>query len=554
MVAGLLSAAVGVALLGRVEAGSPLTTVTSSRTTKQPTRIASSASRRGRPRPGEDGPGTLTVCPGPCQTRDVPVCLHEVAGGEGAVDETVDRTGDAPSPDTVRDRALRRAHEHAATWLHSLGDRPVPARVDADTVADALGRELPDGPAEAADVVDLLASAGEPGLTAMPSGRFFGFVTGGSHPAALAADWLVSVWDQNAILRKVTPAVAAVEEVAAGWLLELLGLPGGCGVGFVTGATAANFTGIAAGRDELLRRAGWDPVRGLAGGPPLRVVAGRERHDSVELALRYAGLPRPELVDVDREGRVVPGALREALDASPAVPTLLLLQAGNLHSGAFDPFEACVGLAHEYGAWVHVDGAFGLWAAASPSHAHLTAGVEAADSWATDAHKTLNVPYDCGIAVVRDPAALTAAMGGHGDYLIADAAGDAIDRVPEMSRRARGVPVWAALRAMGRSGVAQMVDRMCAQARTFADAIGTIEGAEILNDVVLTQVCAAFGDDDRTQGVVARMLRDGTAWTSGSRWHGRAVLRLSVSNAATTDDDVHRTLEALRRAVAEPQP
>jgi glutamate/tyrosine decarboxylase-like PLP-dependent enzyme len=487
---------------------------------------------------------------GPCQTHDVAASLHEVAAGEDAVGPTEDATGPerAPTPDATRDTALRRAHDHATTWLHSLGDRSVPARADADSVADALGRDLPGGSTDAADVVDLLASACEPGLTAMPSGRFFGFVTGGSHPAALAADWLVSVWDQNAILRQVTPAVAAAEEVAAGWLLELLGLPAGCGVGFVTGATAANFTGIASGRDELLRRAGWDASRGLVGGPGLRVVAGRERHDSVELALRYAGLPRPELVDVDGQGRVVPEALREALDASPEVATMVLLQAGNLHSGACDPFESCIGLAHERGAWVHVDGAFGLWAAASPSYAHLTAGVETADSWATDAHKTLNVPYDCGIAVVREPAALTAAMGTHGDYLIADAAGDPIDRVPEMSRRARGVPVWAALRAMGRSGVEQMVDRMCAQARTFADAIGTIEGAEVLNDVVLTQVCAAFGDDDRTRAVVARMLEDGTAWTSGSRWRDRAVLRISVSNSGTTDDDVDRTLEALRRA------
>ena len=364
--------------------------------------------------------------------------------------------------------------------------------------------------------------------------------------------------------------------------------------GFVTGATAANFTGIAAARDELLRRAGWDPAEGLAGGPAVRVVAGRERHGSVELALRHAGLPRPELVDVDREGRVVPEALREALDSSPGAPTLVLLQAGNLHSGACDPFEACVPLAHEHGAWVHVDGAFGLWAAASPSYAHLTAGVQTADSWATDAHKTLNVPYDCGIAVVRDPAAVKAAMGMHGDYLIQDEAGDPCDRVPELSRRARSVPVYAVLAALGRRGVAdlvermaghaaafargvadlpgadvlndvvftqvcvsfgsddrtrQVVDRMCRHARTFADAMAEIPGAEVLNDVVFTQVCAAFGDDDHTRAVVSRMLQDGTAWTSGSRWRDRAVLRISVSNAGTTDEDVTRTVAALRAAV-----
>jgi glutamate/tyrosine decarboxylase-like PLP-dependent enzyme len=423
----------------------------------------------------------------------------------------------------------------------------VPARAGADAVADALGRDLPDEPTAAADVVDLLAEAVEPGLVAMPSGRFFGFVIGGSHPAALAADWLVGAWDQNAVLRQVTPGVAAVEEVAGTWLLDLLGLPPGSGVGFATGATTANFTGIASGRDALLRAAGWDVARGLAGGPAVRVLAGRERHDSIDLALRYAGLPSPELVDVDDQGRVRPDALADALRAGSGGPTLVLLQAGNLHSGASDPFDACVPLAHEHGAWVHVDGAFGLWAAAAPTYRHLTAGVEAADSWATDAHKTLNVPYDCGVVVVRDPAALTASMSVHGDYLIQEA-GDPFGRVPEMSRRARGVPVWAALRSLGRSGVAEMVERMGRHARTFAEAIATIDGAQVVNDVVFTQVCATFGDDERTRAVVERMLADGTAWTSGSRWRDRAVLRISVSNAGTTDDDVARSIEALRRA------
>jgi glutamate/tyrosine decarboxylase-like PLP-dependent enzyme len=445
-------------------------------------------------------------------------------------------------------RALDRAHLHASVWLSSLDDRPVPARVDADTVAEALGRELPEHPSPAEEVVDLLAGACEPGLVAMPSGRFFGFVIGGTHPAALAADWLVGAWDQNAVLRQVTPAVAAVEETAGAWLLDLLGLPSGSGVGFVTGATTANFTGIAAGRDALLRRAGWDISRGLAGGPPIRVLAGRERHDSVDLALRYAGLPAPETLDVDRQGRILPAALEEALSTGGG-PTLVLLQAGNIHSGASDPFETCLPLAHDRGAWVHVDGAFGLWAAASPSYRHLTAGAAEADSWATDAHKTLNVPYDCGVVVVRDPAALTAAMSVQGDYLIQDE-GDPFGRVPEMSRRARGVPVWAALRALGRQGIVELVDRMCRHAATFAEEIGRIDGAEVVNDVVFTQVCATFGDDDRTRAVVERMLADGTAWTSGSRWQGRTVLRLSVSNAGTTDEDVRRAVKALRTAAA----
>ena len=443
---------------------------------------------------------------------------------------------------------LARAHAHALAWLDSLDDRPVSARADADAVATALGQTLPEGPTAAEDVVDLLAAACDPGLVAMPSGRFFGFVIGGAQPAALAADWLVSAWDQNAILRKVTPAAAAVEEAAATWLLDLLGLPPGSGVGFVTGATMANFTGLAAARGELLRAADWDLARGLAGSPPLRVLAGRERHLSVEVALRYLGLPAPVLVDVDDQGRILPDALRGALAEAPDQPTIVLLQAGNLHSGACDPFEECIASAHEHGAWVHVDGAFGLWAAASPSYRHLTRGVELADSWATDAHKTLNVPYDSGIVVVRDRAALNAAMGAQGDYLIPDAAGDPIDRVPEMSRRSRGVPVWAALRASGRSGVADLVNRLCRHARTFAEALAAIPGVEVLNDVVFTQVCVSFGSDERTQAVVDRMLAEGIAWTSGSRWRDRAVLRIAVSNAGTTDEDVALSIEALRRA------
>ncbi len=446
---------------------------------------------------------------------------------------------------------LERAHEHALSWLDSLEDRPVPPRADADKVIGALGRDLPEGPTPAEEVVDLLATECEPGLVAMPSGRFYGFVIGGSQPAALAADWLVSAWDQNAVMRKVTPGVAAVEEIAADWCLDLLGLPSGSGVGFVTGATMANFTGLAAARNSVLTARGWDLDRGLAGSPPVRVLAGRERHASADIALRYLGLPVAELVDADEEGRARPESLAVALEGASDVPTIVLLQAGNLHSGACDPFEECIALAHEQGAWVHVDGAFGLWASASPSYRHLTAGVELADSWATDAHKTLNVPYDCGVVAVRDPEALNAVMGSRTDYFIQDAAGDPMDRVPEMSRRSRGVPVWAAIRAAGRVGVADMVDRMCRHAQTFADALAAMPGVEVLNDVVFTQVCVSFGSDERTVAVVDRMLADGTAWTSGSRWRDRAVLRIAVSNAGTTDKDVARTIEALRQAATE---
>src|SRR5665647_1294838 len=313
--------------------------------------------------------------------------------------------------------ALDRAHRHALDWLASLADRPVPPQASIDQVTQALGTALPDNGSDPADVVDLLAEACDPGLTAMGSGRFFGFVIGGTHPAALAADWLVSAWDQNSGLRRVTPAHSAVEDVTSAWLLDLLGLPGESAVGFVTGGTMANFTGLAAGRDAVLRKAGWDVAqRGLGGGPRVRVIVGAERHDTVDLALRYLGLGSPEQVPVDEQGRLRADALQSALDEGSDEPTIVVLQAGNVHSGAFDPFAEAITVAHAHGAWVHVDGAFGLWAAASPSYRHLVLGCEAADSWATDAHKTLNVPYDTGLAIVRDAAALRASMGMHGAY------------------------------------------------------------------------------------------------------------------------------------------
>jgi glutamate/tyrosine decarboxylase-like PLP-dependent enzyme len=447
--------------------------------------------------------------------------------------------------------ALEGAHAHALGWLASLDSRAVPAREVAAEVAERLGRELPDGPTDTREVVELLATASEPGLVASPSGRFFGFVIGGTHPAALAADWLTSAWDQNAGMRFLTPAVAAMEDIAESWVLDLLGLPPGCAVGFVTGGTMANFTGLAVGRDAVLRRAGWDVAeRGLVGSPGVRVLVGEERHDSVDLVLRYLGLGAPEPVPADDQGRIDVAALRARLEDGDDRPTVVALQAGNVHSGAFDPFLEAIAAAHEHGAWVHVDGAFGLFAAASPAYRHLLAGFEAADSWATDAHKTLNVPYDCGLVVVRDPVALRTSMSMHGEYLIRDAAGDPFDKVPELSRRNRAATVWAVLRALGRHGVAELIDRMAGHAAALAEGIAAIEGAEVLNDVVYTQVCATFGDDDTTVDVVARMLADGTAWTTGSRWRDRAVLRVSVSNWSTTDDDVARTLAALRTAAA----
>lgn len=449
----------------------------------------------------------------------------------------------------AREAALRQAHGHAVRWLASLSDRRVPARASVDEIVRALGDGLPDAPSTPADVVDLLATACEPGLTAFPSGRFYGFVVGGTEPAALAADWLVSAWDQNCVMRAASPAYAAVEEIAGAWLLDLLGLPGGSSVGFTTGATMANFTCLAAGRDAVLRRNGWNVARdGLNGGPPVHVIAGEDRHMAIDLALRYLGLGRPDLVKADAQGRIEPDALRRALADRGRSPTIVVLQAGDIHSGAFDPFVEAIRAAREADAWVHVDGAFGLWAAASPGYAHLMAGCADADSWATDAHKTLNVPYDCGLAIVRDPSAVRAAMGLRGDYLIQDEQGDPIDKVPELSRRGRAFTVWAALRSLGRSGVADLVERLCRHAAAFATGITEIGGASVLNEVVFTQVCAEFGDDERTERVLARLLDDGTTWISGSTWHGRRVVRISVSNWSTTDEDVTRALDAIRRA------
>ncbi|MGZ4637784.1 MAG: pyridoxal phosphate-dependent decarboxylase family protein [Actinomycetes bacterium] len=445
--------------------------------------------------------------------------------------------------------ALDRAASHARDWLSSMPDRPVPPQLGADELHARFGGPLPEGPTDPAAVVDLLAEQVEPGLMAMPSGRFFGWVIGGTLPAALAADWLVSAWDQNSGMRFATPGTVAAEEDAAAWLLDLLGLPAGADVGFVTGATMANFTGLAAGRQQVLTDAGWDlDERGLTGAPRVRVLVGAERHGTVDLALRYLGLGAPTAVAADDQGRIRLDALADTLAAGDG-PVIVALQAGNLHSGAFDDVAAATALAHQHGAWVHVDGAFGLWAAASPRLRHVLAGYDAADSWATDAHKTLNVPYDCGIAIVARPQAVRDAMGMQASYLVhAEGPGDPLDRVPELSRRARGVPVWAALRSLGRSGVADLVDGLVDRAAEIADGIAAVDGAQILNDIVFTQVCAAFGDDGRTRAVTERLLADGTAWMSGSRWRDRDVLRVSVSNWSTDEADVAASVEAVRRA------
>lgn len=442
------------------------------------------------------------------------------------------------------------ARRHAAEWLDALRDRPIPPRATADEIGDALGRELPERGEPAERVIERLVERIEPGLMAMGSPRFFGWVIGGTQPVALAADWLVSTWDQNNGLRNVTPGTVAVEEVAAAWILDLLGLPPESEVGFATGATTAQFACLAAARDEVLRRADWDVARdGLAGGPRVRFVVGAERHGTIDLAGRYLGLGTPVAATSDDQGRIRPDALREVLAAGDG-PAVVCLQAGNIHSGGFDPFAEACRIAHEAGAWVHVDGAFGLWAAASPRLRHLTEGLSDADSWSTDAHKTLNAPYDCGIAMVRDGAAMRHALTMHASYLQATAVGaDPHEKVAELSRRARGVPTWAVLRHLGRQGVADLIDRLAGSARIIAEGVAGLPGVTVLNDVVFTQVCVALEDDAATEALSARLWADGEVLAMTSRWHDRAVVRFSVSNWGTDAAQARRTVAAVERAL-----
>ncbi|WP_426324808.1 pyridoxal phosphate-dependent decarboxylase family protein [Microbacterium sp. E-13] len=446
--------------------------------------------------------------------------------------------------------ALEHAHRHALAWLDSLADRAIRPETDADGVLARLERALPDRGAAPAAVVDELAAAAAPGLIALGSPRFYGLVIGGTYPAAMAVDWLLSAWDQNSGARQLTPATAAVEEVAAAWLLDLLGLPARSGVGFVTGGTMANFACLVTGRDAVLRRAGVDPAAGVGQAPPIRFLAGDAVHTSMVLAGRLAGLGAPRTVGADDQGRIDVGGLERALRDGTG-PALVALQAGDVHSGAFDDFEAAVDVAHRAGAWVHVDGAFGLWAAASPRFRHLVRGLAGADSWATDAHKTLNVPYDCGVAVVGDEAAMTAALGAHAAYLPEmTGVADPYDLVPEMSRRARGVPVWAALRSLGREGVIGLIDGLADAAAGLAAGFRGIPGLEVRNDVVFTQVCLTARDDAETAALGEWLRAEGTIWASSSTWQGRTVVRFAVSNRGTDEEAVRRTVDAVARGAA----
>jgi glutamate/tyrosine decarboxylase-like PLP-dependent enzyme len=455
------------------------------------------------------------------------------------------------------DDLLRTTAKLASDYLRGVAGRPVGPHVDAAVLAKELGGELPAGPSDPTAVITELAAAMEPGLVASAGPRYFGFVIGGAIPAAVAADWLTSAWDQNAGLYAAGPAAAVVEDVAGSWLLELLGLPRGAGVGFVTGATMANFTALAAARHAVLDRVGWDvDAHGLIGAPRVRVVVGDERHATIDVALRYLGLGArtAERVPVDDQGRMRADALRELLHGAGDEPLIVCAQAGNVNTGAFDPVDEICDITQERGGWwVHVDGAFGLWAAVSPTLREHLRGVERADSWATDAHKWLNVPYDSGLVFVADETAHQKAMSLSGSYLQAGADGerDAFNFTPESSRRGRGITVYAAVRALGRSGVQQVIDTCCAHARRFATALQQHDGIAVLNDVVLNQVLVRFNDDDdMTRAVVAAVQQDGTCWLGGTVWQERAAMRISVCNWSTTEEDVDRSVDAILRCFA----
>jgi glutamate/tyrosine decarboxylase-like PLP-dependent enzyme len=437
------------------------------------------------------------------------------------------------------------AAQRAVRYLDSLATRAVAPTAEAIAALSRFDTPLPQEPQPPAETLHELDSIGSPATTAMASGRFFGFVIGGALPVTVASNWLATAWDQNTVLHAASPATAELERVALGWLLDVLGLPAGCGGGFVTGATMANFTALAAARHAVLARAGWQvEADGLFGAPPITVVIGEEAHPTVAKALALLGLGRERVlrVPVDAQGRMRAERL-PALDG----PAIVCTQAGNINTGAFDPFEAIVAQAHARDAWVHVDGAFGLWAAASPALAPLVRGMERADSWATDAHKWLNVPYDSGVALARDGDAMRAAMAVSAAYLPTDGGSrNPADYTPELSRRARGVDVWAALRTLGRRGLADMIERCCRHARRFAEELQAA-GATVLNEVALNQVLVSFGDADTTRRIIAELQRDGTCWCGPTVWQGHTAMRISVCSWATTDEDVTRSLAAMRR-------
>jgi glutamate/tyrosine decarboxylase-like PLP-dependent enzyme len=442
----------------------------------------------------------------------------------------------------------------AAAFREALPDRRVAAGIGLDGALERFAGDLPDGPSDPGSVIRDLISLVEPGLTSSAGPRFFGFVTGGALPAASAADMLAVGWDQCTFNAVLAPAATAVERTAGRWVKGLLGLPQAATVGFVTGAQASNTVGLATARHHVLAAAGWDlPTRGLIGAPAVRVVAGAERHATIDASLRLLGLGTACVEEVAAlpDGAMDMADLRRVLAAGDdAAPTIVCLQSGNVNTGAFDDLRAGCAAAHEHGAWVHVDGAFGLWTGASPRLAHLVDGVELADSWCLDAHKWLNVPYDSALAICAHPADHAAAMSYSAAYLTGSESvsyGPG-DLVPESSRRARGFAVWAALRELGRDGVADLVDRCCALARRLAEGLKA-GGAEIVNDVVINQVLIDFPGRD-VDALAAAIQDEGTCWLGGTTWRGRRLLRVSVSNYATTEADIDASVAAILRVAA----
>jgi glutamate/tyrosine decarboxylase-like PLP-dependent enzyme len=446
---------------------------------------------------------------------------------------------------------LETAQRHASAWFRSVAERPVRATISPDELRAMLAGPLPERGSAAVSVVDLLASAGMRGAVALPGPRYFGFVVGGSLPAAVAADWLVSAWDQNTGVYALSPLGSVIEQITGSWLRELAGLPSAMSFGFTTGCQMANFTALAAARHRVLRQAGWDvEADGLFGAPPINVLVSEESHYTIFLALRLLGLGANRLrpIPTDDQGRMRAEALAAAL-AELRGPTIVCAQAGNVNTGAFDPLPEISQQARASGAWLHVDGAFGLWAAASPERAALVRGIENADSIATDAHKWLNAPYDCGIVFCAHEAAHRSAMSLAAAYIVATGGErDPHEFVPEESRRARAIPVYAALRSLGREGLAELIERNCRQARRFADALEAA-GCQVLNDVVLNQVLVSFGAPDKTQRVIAAIQQDGTCWCGGTVWKGHTAMRISVSNWSTTDADIEQSIAAMLRCL-----
>lgn len=449
---------------------------------------------------------------------------------------------------------LERTAKRAIDYLAELPERHVGYRADAQLVADRLRVPLPAAGEDAWQVVDRMARDVDPGLVASAGPRYFGFVIGGALPAALAADWLTAAWDQNAAVHALSPAAAAAEQVAGEWMLDLVGLPSNWSTGLPTGAGLGNAVGLAIGRHVVLDRVGWDVERrGLYGAPEISVIVGEEAHATVLTALQYLGLGRDRVtrIAVDDQGAMLAEPLAEAVSANSGRPVLVCAQAGNVNTGAFDPLESIAdAVAGHNNAWLHVDGAFGLWAATVPELRHLVAGINRADSVSTDAHKWLNIGYDCGFVASRDPAAHRAAMAVFASYLMPGSNREGWEYVLDSSRRARGFALYAALRSLGRDGVRELVERCCLLARRTADALRGLQGVEVLNDVVLNQVLVRFGDDDElTKQVIARVQADGTAWMGGTTWQGRAAMRISVSNWSTTEADIDLTVEAIGRAL-----